>query len=227
MISSKARIGKNCKIADTAIIHDKVVIGDNVVIEDFCVIGYDNLTRVHDETRVFSELTIGDNCLIRTGSTLYKGSKLAAEVKIGHGVLLREGCAIGPRSVIGNGVFAEGYLRVGKCTHIHAQSHLTAFMDIGDYVFFGPNVVTMNDPAAAHYRPWIEREVKGPTIGRGARIGSAVRLLPSVLIGEEAFIGAGSVVTKNIPAREIWTGVPARKVADVNPSEFLRIEEEE
>lgn len=220
--SAMADIGGRSLIDPTAIIGHNVTAGKGCQIEALCVVGYDNQTRVHDKSRVLEKLELGDGVLIRTHAVLYRGSKLGDEVKVGHGALLREGMEIGDRTAIGNHVSSEGYTKIGADCVIHAGSHLTAFMEIGDKVFFGPGVITMNDPKAAHFRPHLEREIKGPTIRFGARIGAGAKIGPGVTIGENAVIGFGAVVTKDVGPRETWVGSPARKIADVPLEEVLK-----
>lgn len=219
-VHPQAILGEGCIIGRNVIIGSSVTLGNNVEIEDNCVIGYNRLTRIHDETMVSDRLYIGDGTLIRTGAIVYTGSRYGRNVKIGHTVVLREGMSIGDHSVIGCLVKCEGYTSVGSRTVVHAQTHMTAFMTIEDYVFLGPGCTTMNDPAAAHYRD-IQREVKGPLIRHGCRIGGNVTLVPGIEIGEEAFIGAGAVVSRNVPPREFWAGVPARKLRDVLDAELV------
>lgn len=219
-VHPEAILGDGCVIGRNVVIGRSVTLGNNVEIEDNCVIGYDRLTRIHDEAMLSDRLYIGDNSLVRTGAILYTRSSFGRNVKIGHTVVLREGMRIGDNSIIGCLVKCEGYTSVGARSVIHAQTHMTAFMTIEDYVFFGPGCTTMNDPAAAHYRD-IQRDVRGPLVRRGCRIGGNVTLTPGIEIGEEAFIGAGAVVSRNVPAREFWAGVPARKLRDVSEAELL------
>jgi acetyltransferase-like isoleucine patch superfamily enzyme len=116
---------------------------------------------------------------------------------------------IGQRVNIGAGTISFNYDGANK--------HRTL---IEDDVFIAPCVVTTNDNLMGR----TERRhalLAGPTIRRGARIGGAVCLLPGVEVGEEAFVGAGAVVTKDVPARTVMVGVPARALRDV-PKDELR-----
>jgi acetyltransferase-like isoleucine patch superfamily enzyme len=87
-------------------------------------------------------------------------------------------------------------------------------------VFIAPCVVTTND----NFMGRTEKRkslMKGPTIRRGARVGGGAILLPGVEIGEEAFVGAGAVVTKDVPPKTVVVGSPARVLRDVPDEELL------
>ena len=97
---------------------------------------------------------------------------------------------------------------------------MTAYSTVEEDVFIAPCVVTTND----NFMGRTERRkalTRGPTIRRAARVGGGAILLPGVEIGEEAFVGAGAVVTKDVPARKVVVGSPARVLRDVPADELL------
>jgi acetyltransferase-like isoleucine patch superfamily enzyme len=105
-------------------------------------------------------------------------------------------------------------------TKIQAEAYITAYSTLEEHVFVAPCVVTTND----NFMGRTERRhelVEGPTIRRGARIGGGAILLPGVEIGEEAFVGAGAVVTKDVDARRVVVGNPARVMRPVPEDELL------
>jgi acetyltransferase-like isoleucine patch superfamily enzyme len=122
--------------------------------------------------------------------------------------------------VLGRGSLIENDTTIGSMTKIQAEAYITAYSTLEDNVFIAPCVVTTNDN-------WMGRtdkrlgNVKGPTIRRGARVGGGAILCPGVEIGEEAFVGAGAVVTKDVPSRVVVVGSPARILRDVPEDELL------
>ena len=99
-------------------------------------------------------------------------------------------------------------------TKIQADAYITAYSTLEEHVFIAPCVVTSND----NFMGRTERRhelIEGPTIRRGARIGAGAVLCPAVEIGEEAFVGAGAVVTKDVAARTLVVGNPARPLREV------------
>jgi len=97
---------------------------------------------------------------------------------------------------------------------------VTAYSILEDDVFIAPCVVTTNDNFMGRTE---QRHAlrKGPTIRRGARIGGGAVLLPGIEVGEEAFVGAGAVVVRNVPPRALVVGNPARRIRDVPDEELL------
>jgi acetyltransferase-like isoleucine patch superfamily enzyme len=105
-------------------------------------------------------------------------------------------------------------------TKIQAEAYITAYSTLEEHVFIAPCVVTTND----NFMGRTEKRkalLKGPTIRRGARVGGGAILCPGIVIGEEAFIGAGAVVTKDVPPRKVMVGSPARVLRDVPDDELL------
>ena len=122
--------------------------------------------------------------------------------------------------MIGRGALIENDTSIGARTRIQADAYVTAYSTLEEDVFVAPCVVTTND----NFMGRTERRLaamKGPTIRRGARVGGGAILCPGIEIGEEAFVGAGAVVTKDVPARKVVVGSPARVLRDVPPEELL------
>jgi len=133
---------------------------------------------------------------------------------------VRERVTVGDDVVIGRGALVENDVTIGARTRIQANAYITAYSELEEDVFVAPCVVTTNDNFMGRTE---ERHalMKGPTIRRGARIGGGAVLLPGVEIGEEAFVGAGAVVLRDVPPRAVVVGNPARQIREVPPEELL------
>ncbi|MHA1727130.1 MAG: DapH/DapD/GlmU-related protein [Promethearchaeota archaeon] len=164
-------------------------------------------------------ITIGDQTIIRSGTVIYWGTNIGKEAQISHNVIIREFTKIGNKSVVGSLSDIEGYTTIGKEVTIHSQCFIPSQTTIKDYVFLGPGTVLTNTKKIKHGRdyPLVE---KGPTIERAARIGARTLILPGITIGEDCFVAAGSVVTRDVPPRKVVMGFPAKIKKDVLPEEY-------
>lgn len=110
--------------------------------------------------------------------------------------------------------FVENDVMIGDNVTIKCGVYLWDGITIEDNVFVGPNVTFTNDkyPRSKQYPNEFQRTI----IKRGASIGAGAVILGGVIIGENAMIAAGSVVTKNIPANELWLGSPAKFIKKIN-----------
>jgi acetyltransferase-like isoleucine patch superfamily enzyme len=146
---------------------------------------------------------------------------IAPSVKLGKDVKLSSfinlyGCEIGDETKIGAFVEVQKNARVGRCCKISSHTFVCEGVDIEDNVFIGHNVAFINDsyPRAATTTGGLQTEadwkVEKTVVRKGASIGSGCTILSKITIGENAIVGAGSVVTKDVPANAIVAGNPAR-----------------
>jgi acetyltransferase-like isoleucine patch superfamily enzyme len=203
-------------------VHADTVLGDGVVVHDGAIVGKQPVLSPRSTTsrEPLPPAEIGDGTVIAQGATVFAGAKLGARVLVGDGACIRERCVIGDDVVIGHGSLVENDTTIGARTKIQAQAYVTAYTTVEEDVFVAPCVVTTND----NFMGRTERRHqlrKGPTIRRGARIGGGAVLCPGIEIGEEAFVGAGAVVTKDVPPRTVVVGNPARVLRDVADDELL------
>ena len=117
---------------------------------------------------------------------------------LGDQSCVRERVSIGDDVVVGRGSLVENDTTIGARTKIQADAYVTAYSTLEEDVFVAPCVVTTNDNFMGRTEKRLEL-MKGPTIRRGARVGGGAILCPGVEVGEEAFVGAGAVVTKDVP----------------------------
>jgi acetyltransferase-like isoleucine patch superfamily enzyme len=222
MIGENVTIGEGVNFGANVIVHDDTAIGDGCFIQDGVVLGkVPSLSPSSTAKRgELLGLELGAGCVVSTGAVVYRGAKLGPGCIVGDLAGVRERCVLGERVVVGRGTCVENDTTIGAFTKIQSNAYITAYMTIEDHVFIAPCVQTTND----NFMGRTERRhelIKGPTIRRGARVGGGVVLCPGVEVGEEAFIAAGAVVTKDAPARKVLMGVPARVVRDVNEDELL------
>ena len=146
---------------------------------------------------------------------------IAPDVTLGRDVTLGTfinlyGCAIGDETKIGAFVEIQKNATVGKRCKISSHTFICEGVTIEDHVFIGHGVIFINDtyPRATTEGGELQTErdwkVEATLVQRGASIGSGATILSSVVIGEHAMVGAGSVVTRNVPAHAIVAGNPAR-----------------
>ncbi|MGE5506085.1 MAG: acyltransferase [Actinomycetota bacterium] len=147
--------------------------------------------------------------------------RIAPDVKLGRDVRLfgfsnLYGCEIGDESRIGTFVEIQRDVRIGRRVKVQSHTFICSGVDIGDEAFIGHGVMFTNDrfprsTTAGGELQGADDWVCEPTrIGRRASIGSNATILCGITIGDEAVIGAGSVVTRDVPARAVVAGNPAR-----------------
>src|SRR6186997_408633 len=210
------------EIAQTAIVYPGTVIGEGCRILDYAVVGKQPTLspRSTAKREELPPLELGAGTIVSTGAVVFAGTTVGERVIVGDQACIRERCTVGDDVVIGRGSLVENDTTVGAMTKIQAEAYITAYSTLEEHVFIAPCVVTTND----NYMGRTEKrfgQVKGPTIRRGARVGGGAVLCPAVEIGAEAFVGAGSVVTKDVPPRALVVGNPARVLRQVPDDELL------
>lgn len=215
-IEEGAKIGKSVTIKPFAVVLSGAVIDDNCIIGDHCVIGHP--TKLQLQKADFSSSSpkvedfivkepvtrIGEESIIRSGSTIYRRVKIGKKLRTGHNVLIREHVSIGNNCVVGTQAVLDGYMRMGDRSMVQSQCYITQSVNIGKAVFIAPGCIFMDNKKII-----LGKGLAGIRVGDFARIGGGAKILPDVTIGEYALIGAGSVVTKDIPSRAVAYGVPA------------------
>ncbi|MBN1353759.1 MAG: N-acetyltransferase [Candidatus Omnitrophica bacterium] len=153
---------------------------------------------------------------------------LAKNVKLGKNVKLSKfvnlyGCSIGDNTKIGSFVEVQKNAKIGKNCKISSHTFICEGVTIGDNSFVGHGVVFINDnyprsvtkdKRVEEEKDWMPRFVK-TSVKSGVSIGSNATILGDITIGTGAVIGAGSVVTRNVPPRQIWAGNPARLIRKI------------
>src|SRR3954453_17947874 len=220
-------------VGDDVSLGDGVLFGPNVVVEHGTRIGEASvvemgavLGKVPRLARTsatpeenLAPLRIGVRVTVCANAVVYAGSVLGDESIVGDQAQVRERSVIGYRTVIGRGSAIDNDVVVGERVKIQTNVYVTAFSVVEDDVFIGPGASTTNDDTMSrHARSY---ELRGATLRRACRIGGRAVLVPGGEVGEEAFVAAGAVVTRDVPPRAFMVGVPARQVRDVRDDELL------
>jgi acetyltransferase-like isoleucine patch superfamily enzyme len=209
-------------VAETAIVYPGTVIGEGCQILDYAVVGKQPTlsSRSTAKREQLRPLELGAGTIVSTGAVVFAGTTIGERVVVGDQACVRERCAIGDHVVIGRGSLVENDTSVGALTKIQAHAYITAYSLLEENVFIAPCVITTNDNFMGRTEKRHEL-VRGPTIRRGARVGGGAVLLPGIEVGEEAFVGAGAIVLRDVPARAVVVGSPARHIRDVPEEELL------
>ena len=210
------------EIHPTAIVYEGTVLGEGVKVLENAVVGKQPTLSPRSTAKrdPLPPAVIGDGTIVSTGAIVFAGSEIGARVILGDGSCVRERVTIGDDVVVGRGSLVENDTTVGARTKIQAEAYVTAYSTLEEDVFIAPCVVTTNDNFMGRTEKRLAL-MKGPTIRRGARVGGGAILCPGVEVGEEAFVGAGAVVMKDVPPRKVVVGSPARVLRDVPDEELL------
>jgi len=212
----------SAEIHPTATVYPGTVLGEGVQVLENAVVGKQPVLspRSTASRDPLPATEIGEGSIVSAGAIVFAGSRIGERVILGDQTCVRERVTIGDDVVLGRGSLVENDTTIGAMTKIQADAYITAYSTLEEHVFIAPRVVTTNDNLMG--RTERRRElVRGPTIRRGARVGGGAILCPGVEIGEEAFVGAGAVVTKDVPPRVVVVGSPARVLREVAEDELL------
>jgi len=157
---------------------------------------------------------IGDNAVIRAGAIIYAGNIIGNNFHAGNKANVRELNKIGNDVSIGTLSVVEHHVEIGNNVRMHTQVFVPEYSVLEDECWLGPNVVITNARFPKH--PDSKNELKGAHLCRDAKIGANATLLPGVTIGKNSLVGAGSVVTKDVPEDVIVAGNPARVMRKIH-----------
>lgn len=188
------------------------VLGGNAQIDDHVILGYPTGRKITSR-----DLIIGQSARIRSGTIIYEGSRIGDNFETGHNTIVREENIIGDNVSIWSNTVIDYGCTIGSSVKIHCNVYIPQYTTLEDNVFIAPGCSFANDlhPGCDKYSECM----KGPHIEAGAQIGVNVTILPKIRIGAHALIGAGCVVTKDVPAYGVLRGNPGVVTGDVRDLE--------
>ena len=227
IIGERVRFGEGVVLGNYCKIEDDVVIGDGVFIDSGtivrrnvtlgngtsiganCIIGEYLMDFYRDRQVHVHPLTIGENALIRSGTIIYGDCTIGSNFQTGHRVTIREKAVIGDNVSIGTLSDIQGDCRIGSYVRMHSNVHIGQLSVIDDFVWIFPYVVLTNDPT-----PPSEHFV-GVHVCSFAIVATNAIIMPGVTIGQDALVGAGAIVTRDVAAYVVTVGNPAKAISDV------------
>ena len=223
VIGDKVEIGTGCVLGSNVVIHDGTKIGANVRIDDGAVIGKQPMRAANSavtKEQTLEPTTIGDNCIVGTNVVIYAGAVIGQKVLIADLSTVRENVSIGDFTIVGRGVAIENFCKVGSYCKLETNVYLTAYSELEDRVFMAPCVATSNDNFVGRTQERF-KHFKGITVKRGGRVGLNATILPGKVVGADALVAAGAVLTKDVPDQMIVMGSPAKPLKRVPPEQLL------
>ena len=221
VIHADAVIGAGSTVGAGTVIHAGTRVGAECVIEDGVVLGKRPRLRPGSSAAGpgGGDLVLADSVTVCAGAVVYASASVGLGAILGDHCQVRERSVVGPRSVVGRGSTIDFDATIGERVLIQTLVYVTAGSVVEDDVFIGPGVTTTNDDAMGRHPPG--EPLAGPTLRRACRIGGGVVLTPGVEVGEEAFVAAGALVTRDVGPREVVIGVPARVVRRVDDEDLI------
>ncbi len=221
LLGEGVRLPEVVQIGGNVVIHSGTLLGDGVGIQDGVVLGKPLALGPRSTASLDapSPTRIGDRATVCAGAVIVAGARIGAGSVVGDQAQVRERAVIGEGTVIGRGTAVDNDVTVGDRVRIQTGCYVTAHSVIEDDVFVAPGVTLTNDDTMGRHGPG--HELRGATLRRACRVGGGAVLTPGVEIGEEAFVAAGAVVTRDVAPRSVVMGVPARVVREVGDADLL------
>lgn len=220
MLGENVHIGENVLFGAHVIVHDGVSIGAGSIVEDHAVLGKRPRLAARSGARgEAGRLRIGERVTICAGAIVLAGATIGDEAIVGDQSFVRERSTVGPSSLVGRGAVVDNDVTIGARVRLQTGVYITGYSTVEDDVFVGPFAMSTNDDTMARHDD--SYALRGATLRRACRIGGGVVLTPGVEVGEEAFVAAGAIVTRDVPAQTVVMGVPARIVREVPEDDLV------
>ena len=221
LLGENVEIGEGVRFGAYVVVHPGTVIGDGCEIQDGAILGKPPKLAKHSSAsrEAPPPLVLGAGAVVCARAIVFAGARIGEGAILGDQSFVRERASIGAGSVVGRGSAIDNDVEIAARVRIQTDVYNTAFSVIEEDVFVGPGACTTNDSTMARHDD--DHPIEGATLRRACRVGGGTVLCPGVEVGEEAFVAAGAVVAKDVPARAVVMGVPARVVRDVPGEDLL------
>ena len=221
VIEEGVELADDAEVRAGAVVRAGTVVGPGCLIEEGALVGKAPRLGAASTARRDAPppARLGARVTVCAGAVVYAGADLADDVIVGDGAQVRERTRLGERTVVGRASSVDNDVRVGARVKLQTGVYLTAYSEVEDDVFLGPGALTTNDDTMGRHPPG--EPLRGATLRRACRIGGAAVLVPGVEVGEEAFVAAGALVTRDVPGGAVVMGVPARVVRTVPDADLL------
>jgi carbonic anhydrase/acetyltransferase-like protein (isoleucine patch superfamily) len=208
-------------VGGNVVIHDGTLIGEGARIQDGAVLG--KQPALGPESTAprgdLPPLELGEAATVGACAVVHAGTRVHARAVVGDRAHVRERALVGEGSVVGSGSAVDNDVTIGARVKIQTGCYITAFSVVEDEVFVAPCVTTTNDNSMGRHERGVQ--LRGATLRRACRVGAGSVLLPGVEVGEEAFVAAGALVTRDVEPRTLVIGVPAKVARQVEDAELL------
>lgn len=192
----------------------EVIYGEGVVVFPGAVVGRPPMapsgtTEIDYNALDLKPVNIGDNTIIGANSVIYSDVVIGKNCLIGDGVHIREGVVIGDNCIVGIGCKVGARTTISDYTRVMDLTNVASDAFLGKYVFIGPGVMMGNDNSMGRFSTGDGLSYTGPVIEDFVTIGMNATILPGIKVGTDSVVGAGAVVTKEVPPAVIVKGIPA------------------
>ncbi len=215
LLGEGVELPDDVELGGNVVVHAGTRVGARARLQDGCVVGKPVALGARSSAAGGGPpgpAEVGAGTTVGAGAVVVAGARIGPRCVVADQAHVRERVELGAESVVGRAASVENDVRVGERVRMQTGAYVTAWSVVEDGVFIAPKVIFTNDPTAGR-RPQ-GMDLRGPTLRRGCRIGAGAVLLPGVEIGADAFVAAGAVVTRDVPAGALAMGVPAHVVGE-------------